>query len=159
MLLHQELGPMCEQGPIHCEKTLRMKCLLARAETMPRQTYNTRALAMPLQWRHNEHDGVSIHDCSLNGLFRRRSKKTSKVRVTGLCAANSSVTGEFTAQRASNAENIFIWWRHYAMTIYFLLSCLSSYPRDTKLVVPLNTSVAMEARGTSCWRKTKWKRR
>ena len=33
--------------------------------------------------------------------------------VTGLCAGNSPVTGEFPAQRASNAENVSIWWRHY----------------------------------------------
>ena len=60
-----------------------------------------------LQWRHNEHDGVSKyqpHDCLFNRLFRRRSKKTSKFRVTGLCEGNSPVTGEFPAQRASNAE-------------------------------------------------------
>ena len=45
-----------------------------------------------LQWRHNGRDIVSNHqphDCLLNGLFRRRSKKTSKLRVTGLCAGNS----------------------------------------------------------------------
>ena len=35
-------------------------------------------------------------------LFRRRSKKTSNLRVTGLCAGNSPVTGEFPAQMASN---------------------------------------------------------
>ena len=71
----------------------------------------------PLQWRHNEHDGVSNHqpyDCLLNRLFRRRSKKTSKLRVTGLCVGNSPVTGEFPAQRASNTENVSIWWRHHA---------------------------------------------
>ena len=45
-------------------------------------------------------------------LFRRESKKTSKLRVTGLCAGNSPVTGEFPAQMASNAENVSIWWRH-----------------------------------------------
>ena len=32
-------------------------------------------------------------------------KKTSKLRVTGLCAGNSPVTGEFPAQMASRAEN------------------------------------------------------
>ena len=32
------------------------------------------------------------------------SKKTSKLRATGLCAGNSPVAGEFPAQRASNAE-------------------------------------------------------
>ena len=59
-----------------------------------------------IKWRHNERDGVSNHqphDCLLNRLFRRRSKKTSKLRVTGLCAGNSPVTCEFPAQRASNA--------------------------------------------------------
>ena len=37
-------------------------------------------------------------------LFRRRSKKASKLRVTGLCEGNSAVTGEFPAHRSSNAE-------------------------------------------------------
>ena len=71
--------------------------------------------AVTLQWRHNEHDGVSNHqprDCLLNRLFRHRLEKTSKLRVTGLCAGNSPVAGEFTAQMASNAENVSIWWRH-----------------------------------------------
>ena len=38
--------------------------------------------------------------------------------VTGLCAGNSPVTGEFPAQRASDAENVFIWWRHNDMAIF-----------------------------------------
>ena len=71
---------------------------------------------LSLQWRHNERDGVSNHqpcDCLHNRLFRRRSKKTSKLRVTGICMGNSPVTGEFTAQKASHAENVSIWWRHH----------------------------------------------
>ena len=40
-------------------------------------------------------------------------KKTSKLRVTGLCVGNSPETGEFPAQMASNAENVSIWWRHH----------------------------------------------
>ena len=70
----------------------------------------------PSQWRHNEHDCVSNHRCHdglLNRLFRHWSKKTSKLRVSGLCAGNSPVTGEFSAQRVSNAENVSIWWRHH----------------------------------------------
>ena len=50
-----------------------------------------------LQWRHNGRDGVSnhqTHHCLLNRLFRRRSKKTSKLRVAGLCAENSPGTGD-----------------------------------------------------------------
>ena len=52
--------------------------------------------------------------CLLNRWFRRRSKKTSKLRVTGLCAGNSPVTGEFPAQMTSNAEKVSIWWRHHS---------------------------------------------
>ena len=44
-------------------------------------------------------------------------RKTSKLRVTGLCAGNSPVTGEFPAQRDSNAENVSIWWRHHVIPI------------------------------------------
>ena len=39
-----------------------------------------------LQWRHNENNGVPSHwplDCFPSRLFRRRSKKTSKLRITG----------------------------------------------------------------------------
>ena len=50
-------------------------------------------------------------------LFGRRSKKPSKLRVTGLCVGNSPVTSEFPAQMASNAENVSIWWRHHDPTM------------------------------------------
>ena len=87
-----------------------------------------------LLWRHNGRDGVSNHqphDCLLNRSFRRWSKKTSKLRVTDLCAGNSPVTGEFPAQMASNAtdawalsvgciisgNNVSIWWRHHGLWI------------------------------------------
>ena len=88
-------------------------------------------LAMPLQWDHNEPDGVSNHqprDCLFSRLIRRRSKKTSKLRVTGLCAGNSPVTGEFPAQMASNAENVSIWWRHQALSFQVVwLICDNCY--------------------------------
>ena len=74
--------------------------------------------ASTLLWRHNERDSVSNNQrlyCQLNNLFRRRLKITSKLRATGLCAWNSPVTGEFPAQRASNAENVSIWWRHHEL--------------------------------------------
>ena len=47
-------------------------------------------------------DGVSNHQphyCLLNRLLGRWSKKPSKLRVTGLCAGNSTVTGEFPHKR------------------------------------------------------------
>ena len=68
-------------------------------------------------WRHNGRGSVSNHqphDCLLNRLFRRRSKNTSMSHVTGLCAGISPWTDEFSAQMASNAENVSIWWRHQA---------------------------------------------
>ena len=69
-----------------------------------------------LEWRHNERDGGSNHRCldfSLSCLFRRRSKKSSKLFVSVLCEGNLPVTGGFPSQRASNAENYSIWWRHH----------------------------------------------
>ena len=64
-----------------------------------------------LQWRHKGRDGVSNHqphDYLLKRIFRHSWKKTSKLHVTGLCEGNSPVTGEFPAQRASNAEKVSI---------------------------------------------------
>ena len=61
----------------------------------------------PLQLRHNERDGVSNMrrlDCLLNHLFRRLSKKTSKICVTDLYQGNPLVTGGFPSQKASDAE-------------------------------------------------------
>ena len=78
-----------------------------------------------LRWRHNGRDDVPNHqprDCLHNRLFTGRSKKTSKLRVTGLCAGNSPLTGEFPAQRASNAENISLWWRHHDSPLSHVLA-------------------------------------
>ena len=47
---------------------------------------------IPFWWRHNGHDCVSNHQprhCFFNRLFGCRSKQTSKLRATGLCARNS----------------------------------------------------------------------
>ena len=90
----------------------------------------------PLRYRHNGCDGVSNHqphDCLLNRSFRRRSKKTPKLRVTGLCEGNSPVTGEFPSQRASNAENASIWWRHHALTVTNSIQDLSRERRAVRL--------------------------
>ena len=32
----------------------------------------------------------------------------------------ASVTGEFPAQMASNAENVSIWWRHHALAVWHI---------------------------------------
>ena len=44
-----------------------------------------------------------------------------KPRVTGLSVGNSPVTGEFPAQMASNAENVFIWWRYHVKPWYLCI--------------------------------------
>ena len=73
-----------------------------------------------LHWRYNGGDCVSNHqphDCLLKRLFRRRSKKTSKLRVTGLCETSPG-TDEFPApQMGSTAENVYIWWRHHVVNV------------------------------------------
>ena len=84
-----------------------------------------------LQWRHNESSGVSNHrrrHCLLNRFFRRRSKKSSKLRVTGLCEGNPTVTGicpwqMFPSVIMNNGKSIVVshlkfaralaWNRHY----------------------------------------------
>ena len=100
-----------------------------------------------LQWRHNERDGFSNHqphDCLLNRLFRRRSKKASNRRVTGLCEGNSPVTGEFPAQRVINAENASNWWRHHVTLLSDLVAGLQRQRRaliqflyDNQMIVNL----------------------
>ena len=69
------------------------KCLTTNLKTTAAQHYaSNKHITCTLHWRHNDHDSVSNHQphgCLLNRLFRRRSKKTSKLRVTGLCVGNS----------------------------------------------------------------------
>ena len=82
--------------------SLAQDCDIAIASAVDTRSVQSKRMTS-LQWRHNGHDNASNHqphDCLLNRLFRRRSKKTLKLRVTGLCAGNSPETGEFPAQRA-----------------------------------------------------------
>ena len=62
---------------------------------------------------------------------RRRSKKTSKLCITGLCEGNSPVTSEFSAQRTCKAENVSMWWCHHVIfnlnSICFPVSCFPKY--------------------------------
>ena len=72
------------------------------------KAYNAKAL----QWRHIERNAVSYHwrlDCFHNRLFRHWSKKISRLHLIGLWRENSSVTGDFPAQRASDAKDDSIW--------------------------------------------------
>ena len=69
-------------------------------------------------WRNNERDGVSNHRhpwCLLNRLFRRRSKKTSKLCVIGLCEGNPSVTSGSphkgpTMRKMFPFDDVIMYW-------------------------------------------------
>ena len=81
-----------------------------------------------LQWRYNERDGVSDHpphDCLLNRLLRRRSKETSKLRVTGRCAGNSPVAGKFPAQRFPFDDVIMSKFDHIITSHHIITSITS----------------------------------
>ena len=91
-------------------------------------------LLISLQWRHNGRHGVSNHQprhCLLNCLFRRKSKKTPKLRVTGLFAGNSPVTGEFPHKWPVTRkmlpfydvtmQHIQCWWCTNAFLIWFII--------------------------------------
>ena len=100
-----------------------------------------RLVWLKLQWRHNDRDSVSSHqphDCLLNHLFRRRSKKASKLCVTGLCGGKSPVTGEFHAQMASNAENVSIGWRHQEKLICSIERTVAIHSIPLKVILNSN---------------------
>ena len=62
-----------------------------------------------LLWRHYGRDSVSNHqphDCQLNHSFCEDQRKYQS------SASLAFVRGIFSAQRASNTENVPIWWRH-----------------------------------------------
>ena len=71
---------------------------------------------MSARWRLKSH-------CLRKRFFTGKSKKTLKLCVTGLCEGKSPVTGEFSAQRVSHAENVSVWWRHHECP----RSCQCSY--------------------------------
>ena len=80
-----------------------------------------------LQWRHNERDGVSNHrrpDCLLNRLHKHRLKNIKAPRHWPLWG-EQPVTGGFPTQRASNAENVSIWWCHHVK-----LKCIFMFPQN-----------------------------
>ena len=115
------LGSWCQQHTTSHGQWLK------QVNTIKIQVYNKNIFSDAiLQRRRNGRDSVTNHqplDCLLNGLFRRRLKNPSKLYVSGLCAGNSPVTGEFPAQMASNAEFFSIWWRHH--------DCKQSLPLTT----------------------------
>ena len=96
------------------------------------------------------------------------SKKTSKLRVTGLCEGNSPVAGDFHAHRASNAENVAIWWRHQEdsqlgryyqycwkpvgiLTNHISLRCMGTFPEST-VTIGIPGTLLKLTNHTSCYK-------
>ena len=105
-------------GPWHKSHDLRLHPHLPQQMSSWRNQSSSPSLS--LQQCRDERDGVSndrLLVCLSNRLFKRRSKKTSKLRVTGLCEGNPPVTDGFPSQRASNGEHVSIWWSHHDIFI------------------------------------------
>ena len=101
-----------------------------------------------LKWRHSERDGVSNHqhhDCLSNGLFRRKSKKTSAalVFVWGIhrWPVNSPHKGPVTRKMFPYDDVIMLWIRMTSQTLW-----QSSYQ---KMVVNVATNYNTESRFSS----------
>ena len=96
---HYDVTLMCGYNIFQFHQLLLLQWLKSRPSPYDSQLFEVKTkykyhVSFPLRWRHNGRDSVSNHqphDCFLNRLFRRRSKKTSKLRVT-LCR-------EFTGDR------------------------------------------------------------
>ena len=84
-----------------------------------------------LQWRHNGHNSVSNHqphNCLLNRLFRRRSTKISKLRVTAFVGrkcfylmASSCINFLCMLKWAIIAQFVNIYWIVYIDLSYWAL--------------------------------------
>ena len=95
-------------------------------------------LMKSLQWRHNERNGASNHqrlDYLLNRFFSRRSKKTSKLRVTGLCEGihrwqvNSPHKGSIT-RKLFPFDDVIMWCLLYSPTLQKISEALQIISKD-----------------------------
>ena len=48
------------------------------------------------------------------------------------------MTGEFPTQRANNAENVSIWWRHHALTVFMMKTCSAASNDKVSIVINLH---------------------
>ena len=111
-----------------------------------------------LQWRYNEHDGVSNHQrlyCLLNRLFRHRSKKILKLRVTDICEGNSPHKRPVTRKLFPFDDVIMLMWFYFIqfarndeikITIYHIIRLTMTpfqyqdFPGDDFLIIRVRRS-------------------
>ena len=98
-----------------------------------------------LQWRHNECDGISNHqphNCLLNHLFRRRSKKASKLRVLAFvrgihrCLVNSPHKGPVT-RKVFPFDDVIMSKLIKLTTKKASKLCITQKPATLNITVPL----------------------
>ena len=122
----------------HSQWTINTRICLA---FIPKFDISTRTVHQirPSQARHRIYKSAHYNDVIMGAMasqitsltivystvYSGRSKKTPKLRVTGLCAGNSLVTGEFPAQMVSNSENVSIWWLHHWPTTTGYVKCIA----------------------------------
>ena len=103
-----------------------------------------------LQWRHNARDGVlnhQPHDCLLNHLFRRRSKKTSKFHVTGPLCGEFTGHREFPTQRVSKMfpfDDVIIKIMHTVRTFVWFGLLLADYRPPIMYVCMIVRTTALQ---------------
>ena len=109
---------------------------------------------LPLQWRHNGHDGISNHqphDCLLNRLFRRRSKKTSNsalpvfVRGSHWSAVKSPHKGPLTWKMFTFYDAIMasvVWSCHSILDWYCQSVSMNQQSVNFSRVIHLSSSLS-----------------
>ena len=109
-----------------------------------------------LQWCHNECDSMSNHrrfDRLLNHSFRHRSKKTSKLRTTGLREWIPLVTSGFPSQRYSKVENV---WSHTWSSDHYLNQWGASLLMDKGLAPNRRQAIIWTNDGLVYWGIYRW---
>ena len=94
-----------------------------------------------------------------SAVYSDRSKKTSKLRVTGFGVGNSPGTGEFPTQMASNTENVSIWWRHHdsCYCLQLTLKCWVVLMKHIHMFI--SSIISRQCYGVCCLSHTSWKPR
>ena len=105
---------------------------------------NARCPNVSLQWRHNEHDGVS-NTCLT--IVYSTAYSCADQRKQPSSASLAFVRGIIPITRVSNAENISIWWRHHVRSWSFdcppPFECYTMGPKAS-LISVLNVANFME---------------
>ena len=111
-------------------RALMVRRLTFNSNHISRECYcNIHVQHTPLPWHHNERDGVWNHQPHdvYSGVYSGTDQRNIKA------SRHWPLWGEFTCDRgsprtrASNAENVSIWWRHHAIKYHmaFFLFCCS----------------------------------